>query len=348
MINMPEMPKYKWGAAMPPELDVVDRYGEKLGGGPEGYDWYGKMKSGDLMYNNPTTKPLPTFSPFPKPQSATYSGENITGNITMPENWLFATNYLKGLLSGEISGGGGGSGALDLARQRAEQMLGTGEPVDISGWWEAQKPLFQQQYEDTMRQMAEEAGLSGTRWSSVLQRNIADMIRRGETQLMAEAMSRQLAAEEAAKQRVLQVMGLLSQIGSSEAQAGMAASGQKLAALRELLGAGQYEAEFPLRLANALAGLGEGLYGMEQQQYGNVYNPPWLQAALNLSGQAMAGLPQTYQPSFWEQLAGAAGYIPDVVKIFQKTPSTAVPKVYPSNLTFGGLLGNWDKSGTIW
>jgi len=246
-----------------------------------------------------------------------YGGEDVTGDITLPENWTTATDYLKGLLSGGGGGGGGGGagggGAWGMAQERAGQMLGTGEPVDIAGWWEAQKPVYQQEYEDQARQLAEQAGLGGMRWSSVLQRNIADMTQRGQTQLTAEAMSQQLAADEAAKQRVLETMGILNQIGSGQASARSAGAGRRLSTIGMLLGAGQDEARFNMDLINQMAGLGQGQYGMEQQQYQNIYDPAWMQSAIGLSGQGAAGLPQTYEPSIWENLAGAASYIPGLI-----------------------------------
>jgi len=286
----------------------------------KGFDWYGRAKSPRTRISEEYDRYSPATPPAAGAEDTgtwSYGGEDITGNITLPENWTTATDYLKGLLSGTYGIGGGGSDAWGMAKARAQQMLGTGEPVDISGWWEAQKPVYQQAYEDQMRQMAEEAGLGGTRWSSVLQRNIADMMRRGETQLTAEAMTKQLSAEEAAKQRILETMGVLGQIGAGESQAGMAGAANKMAAIQSLLGAGQSEAELSMNLANQLAGLGTGLYGMEQAQYGNIYNPPWMQYGLGLSGQAAQGLLQTYQPSTWEQLAGAASYLPKIVKEFE-------------------------------
>ena len=299
------------------------------------YDWYGTSGA-------PKTR-IPEeynwYSPATPPAAGaedtgtwSYGGEDITGNITLPENWTTATDYLKGLLGGDYSIGGGGSDAWGMAKARAQQMLGTGEPVDISGWWEAQKPVYAQSYEDQMRQMAEEAGLGGMRWSSPLQRNIADMIRRGETQLTAEAMTKQLSAEEAAKQRVLETMGVLGQIGAGESQAGMAGAANKMAAIQSLLGAGQSEAELSMNLANQLAGMGTGLYGMEQSQYEDIYNPPWMQYGTQLAGQAAQGRPQTYQPSIWENLAGAASYLPGLLK-----PTTLGQTAAPQGRTFTNL-----------
>ena len=181
--------------------------------------------------------------------------------------------------------------------------------------------------------MAEQAGLGGMRWSSPLQRNIADMIQRGQTGLYGEAMGRQFESQEAAKQRMLQAMGMMSEIGAGQAQAGAAGAGLNMQAAQNLFGWGSAENELAMSLAGQLGGFGQGQFGMEQAQYGDIYNPPWMQQGQGVLGQAGGGYPATYQPSIWENLAGAASYLPGIVGAFGGGGGQQLP----AGRTFGNL-----------
>jgi len=253
------------------------------------------------------------LTPTGLPGVAGASGASgVTGDMTLPADWTKASDYWTKLL-----GGGGGAGAPSIwndVLSRLKGLSATGEPTDISGWWESQKPIYEQQMSDQTKQLLEGGNLTRTRWSTPMIRNIADMVQRGQTSLTGQAMGMQMNADEAAKQRILEALGLMGNIGGQQAAMNQFNAQNKMNAAGNLFGAGQGEANLGLNLAQ--------LMNMFDQQQNN---PAWLQSALGALGQSGGGYQTQYQPSFWEQLAGAAGNIPALIGAFSGNKNTGTP-----------------------
>jgi len=198
--------------------------------------------------------------------------------------------------------------AWGTAENAYNQMLGGGgNATDVTGWWNAQQPVFQTQMSDYAKQAAEQAGMGGTRWSSPLLTNIADQTSRGLQNLTADFAGRQITAEEAAKERMMGSMTGLSNLGQGQANFGQQNIANMLQAAGGLQGVGSTQFQAPMTVANAMSNMGNQLYNQQSNTMNQMYNPPWMQGAQNQSYMNAYGQPQTYQPSFGENMLGVAG-----------------------------------------
>jgi hypothetical protein len=208
---------------------------------------------------------------------------------------------------------------------RLKDMMGSGEAVDTSGIYDANKAVGLRDLEETSKNMAEKFDVGGLRFSTPLQAGITRESERMSENLASQQAQAQIAAQENAMSRVMSSLGLGTNLGSAqggfglsnagnEMQAGMFNAGNQMSNIGNQLGAtsqlsnlgGQY-AQLPLTVAQSMDQLGQSAMGQQQSELSGMQNNPWLQYAMQYSGQSPYGIPQTYQPSTLSNLLGGIG-----------------------------------------
>jgi len=181
------------------------------------------------------------------------------------------------------------------AWEQASGVLGpmseTGMPADWDPWYQQAKQVAQTDIQDQISQAAEQAGLSGLRWSTPLGRSAQDIAGRRMAELGQEWTSQQLGALENARGRQLQSTGQLAGLG------------QNYADYENMLAQGAYQT------GQGLMGAEQGIYDKQMQEFMRLAaeNNPWLSMLFQLgTGQGVA---QQYQPSVITQMLGGAGAI---------------------------------------
>jgi hypothetical protein len=76
-----------------------------------------------------------------------------------------------------------------------------------------------------------------------------------------------------------------------------------------LAGIGDRQFSAPMQAAAALQNSGQNMFNQQNAALQGMYTPPWMQGALQASGQSAYGVPQTYQPSNQENWFGMAGQL---------------------------------------
>jgi hypothetical protein len=193
-------------------------------------------------------------------------GEGGDYQFPFPEQWNQAGNIYS-----QLAGMGGWQSPL-------QQMYSSGMPVDVSGLGEHYRTVGSTMMEDFTKQAAEQAGLGGLRWSTPLTGQIAEQGRRlGENFGLSMAQA-DIAAQEAARQRMMGGIGM-----------GM---GGQMGALQGLTGLGREYMYGPMNISQGMMGLGNQ---MQSQQMN-----PYLPYAVGMAGQGQY-VPQQYQPSMFSQ-----------------------------------------------
>ena len=224
-------------------------------------------------------------------------------NFNMPEQWTQAADWFQNMMMG---GGVGASPYWGTAGNVLTGMAQTGRPVDVSGLYGAMEPIAARQLEDYTKQAAEQAGLTGTRWSSPLMHNIADFSGRL-SENMALAQTRAgITAEEAARQRMLQATGQLGSLGQMESNLGLANMANQMSAANQYAGLGTQMFNAPMQVAGQMFGMGQGMQGAQGQQIQQMMNDPYLALALSMAGQNQY-MPQQYTPGWASQLLNIGG-----------------------------------------
>jgi len=218
-----------------------------------------------------------------------YAGA-LGGGITMPDAWTKAKQYWEAMMGGSNLAGGGLSG---------EAMTRLRTPTDVSGLWGKYEPLTRRMIDEEQKNAMEQAGMGGMRQSTVASTQLGDIANKYWQQQAANIMQQEIAAKEAAAGR-----DLSAELGSGQmgTQASIANMQGRMGAAESLFGAGSAENQLAMGLISMLGGFGQ------QQE-----NPAWMQWAMQAYPQGMSGMPQTYQPSFWEQMAGS---IPGLMNLF--------------------------------
>jgi len=171
---------------------------------------------------------------------------------------------------------------------------------------------------DQINQAAEQAGLSGTRWSSPLGRTAQDIAGRTMAKTGLEWTGREMDALEAARGRQMQGINQLQGFGAGEAQLGESARNRALSAAGGLQGLGQDYLQAPQDWAERLYGMGTGQYAQSQSALDKYYkdymrmtpeNNPWLQMAMGLTGESQS------QPSQWTTGGGIMDLIGPILSI---------------------------------
>lgn len=212
-----------------------------------------------------------------------------------PDQWSQAANYYQNFMNTPYSN----PDIWNKLAPMATNMAQTGAPVDVSGWYKANLPVYQTAFQDATKQALEQAGMGGTRYSSGTIRNIADMSRRMQENMAQGEFGAWSQAQEAARQRQLSGMGQMYGLGAGQLggqqnwqQMGLGAAG----ALGDI---GTQYANLPLQVAALQGQLGQSMYGQTMD--------PWTQALWAALQPTMTQ--QTYQPNFATDMMGTIGGI---------------------------------------
>ena len=224
-------------------------------------------------------------------------------NFKYPTQWADAEDVYKRYASGEFKT----PEAWSMGQGVLGQMAQTGNPVDVQGWWDAQQDPTKTYLSDMTKELAEQAGVGGVRFSTPLQRNIADQSRRAIENLTAGMADRHIAAQEAARGRQLGATGQLFSYGSGMAGLESDAANRAMSAAGGLGNLGSMYFQAPMQVAGQMANQGAMTQQMRNQQLQQMQNNPWQQGLLQYLMMSQGGVPQMYQPSFLEQMLGAAG-----------------------------------------
>jgi hypothetical protein len=200
---------------------------------------------------------------------------NTSSDFQYPSQWGEASDLWSKMASGNYSNAG-----MDWLTQ---MMQSGGNPVDVNAWGEAQRPAMMDQYSNMVKQMAEQAGVGGTRYGSGLQNSISNYGGQLQNQFTSGLADRWLQAQESARGRATGAGNLLSQLGLGAQQAG----GEGLMSMGNLM------SQLPLQVAQMMGGLGG--------QLTNQQIDPWTQMLTGLLGNTNA-TEQTYNPSVWQSL----------------------------------------------
>jgi len=223
----------------------------------------------------------------------------------------------------------------------ARQMAETGMPTSYEPWYQEAKSIVQRDTKRAIQQAAEQAGLSGLRWSDVLGQTAQRIGGEQMANLGLEFTDRQLSSLEASRARQLQGTQQLQQFGTGQAAIEEASRQRQLQGSQQLQGFGygitglqQAEQERGLRAASMLPGLGaqylqapqdwaQQVYGMgagmtqlgqsaldrSYQDYMRMTpeQNPWVNQAMSYWGTPSQMGYQQYQPSTMSQVLGGAG-----------------------------------------
>ena len=206
---------------------------------------------------------------------------------------------------------------LENASQLMTGMAETGRPTTYGDWYQNMKGVVETDIMDAIKEASEQAGLTGTRWSTPLGRTAQDIAGRRMSELGTQWAGMEAGAQENAMNRALSAMG-------------------------QLPGIAQMRQEMPMNYATGLYNMGGGMEQSYQDMLAPLYqeymrtlpeNSPWMNYAMQLSSISPTGgggstmYPQMYQPSglsqifgglasilpFLGALAGAAGAIPPIL-----------------------------------
>lgn len=203
--------------------------------------------------------------------SGTWGTGGTMANFQYPSEWDQLGDVWSQMASGNYTNSG-----MDWLKN----MMGSGgNAFDVSGWDKSYRPQMMDDYSNMVKQMAEQAGVSGTRYGSGLQNSIANYGGQLQNKYTSDLWDRMFGAYESGQNRAAGAGNLLSQLGLSSAQTG--AEG--------LLSLGQNKARLPMSVASLMSGIGQG---MTSQQV-----DPWTQLMASLLGPTSQATPQTYTPN---------------------------------------------------
>jgi len=175
-----------------------------------------------------------------------------------------------------------------------------GQPVMNQDWYGAHLAQAQQNIEREAKQRMEQAGLTGTRWSTPAQRQIADVSGQYMTGLQANYADMYQNAMENAANRAMQAASGLSSLGQQYFQA-------------------------PMSWAQQAYGLGSAQQGLRQSALDRLYSyfreqtpeaSPWTQQASGYASLLSNMVPQQYQPSGFSQFLGGIGSMLPLLSLF--------------------------------
>ena len=164
-------------------------------------------------------------------------------------------------------------------------MQSGGGAFDQSGYDAANQPAMMDQFSNATKQMAEQAGMGGTRYGSGLLNSIGNYGSQLQNQYNKDKWGNAFQGYEAGMGRAYGAGQGLSQFGLGARQTG----------LEGLFGLGQAKAQLPLQVANQLNNQEMGWAGMLGQNTGNqnaapqTYTPSMFQSILQSLTQTMPG-----------------------------------------------------------
>jgi len=213
------------------------------------------------------------------PQATAQGNTTTTGGTTMPtqgfqypSEWDTAGDSWSRMISGNYNNPG-----MEWLKN---MMSSGGNAFDVSGWDKMYRPAMMDQYSNAVKQMAEQAGVGGTRYGSGLQNSISNYGGQLQNQYTKDLWDRMFGAYEAGQGRAT---------GAANALAGYGAAGTE-----GLLSLGRDRAQLPLTVASMMSGIGQGQTAQQID--------PWSQMMMSLLGGTGQAGPQTYTPSMLQNL----------------------------------------------
>lgn len=210
-------------------------------------------------------------------------------------------------------------GIWDQTQRSLGSMMQTGQPVNTLPAWYAAVQQGQDLLNNKMNELWQGQSMQHARFSSGGYGQFAHAGAEAMNALAAQRMQMELQAQENAKSRMIQSMGLGTELGNAIAQAQLGAENINLgygnlslnAAAQQALNA-QNEIQNQMQLANMLGQFGMQMYGLEQQgldrfynEYAQTYrNYPFLDAAI---GYATQNPFQNQQTSGWGDVLAGGG-----------------------------------------
>jgi len=192
---------------------------------------------------------------------------NNTSTFNYPSEWGQAGDAWSQMASGNYTNPG-----MDWLKKLMESGGGA---FDVSGYDKANQPAMMDQFSNMVRQMAEQAGVGGTRYGSGLQNAIGSYGGQLQNQYNRDKYANAYNAYESGMGRAYGAGQGLGQFGLGAQQAG--AEG--------MFGLGGAKAQLPLQVANQLNAQEMGWAGLLGQNTGNQY-----------------AAPQTYTPSMFQSI----------------------------------------------
>jgi hypothetical protein len=163
---------------------------------------------------------------------------DVYGSTQMPEDWNTASNVLSSFANT--------GNAVDIPEQwaqttaNANEMWNTGGmATDTSDAYLKAKAVADRNREDDIKQAMEQSGLRGNRWSSSALRTAADIGGKYSNELASTYAQQTLAAQEAARQRMLEANNQLYGAGTGYAGLDTDARNRALQATSQLTGLGK-------------------------------------------------------------------------------------------------------------
>ncbi len=197
----------------------------------------------------------------------------------------------------------------DQASQTASDMAYSGMPTDVDPWYRAAQQQGWYDTQDAIKQAAETAGLGGTRWSTQMGRSAQDIAGRKAADLATSYAQQTMSAQEAARARQLQGSQQLAGLGTD-------VNNQLFGVSDRLSSLGSQYGQYPIDVANAAYGMGQGNVETTQSALDKYYqeflrtsaeNNPYLAMIYQMAtGQ---GMPQQYSAGMLTQLLGLIGNI---------------------------------------
>ena len=221
-----------------------------------------------------TTTTAATTNPTASTQTTAAAGDTFN----FPDEWDQAGDVWSQMAGGTYSNQG-----MDWLN---DWLGGGGAQGQLDEWSAAYRPAMMDDYSNMVKQMAEQAGVGGTRYSSGLQGQIGNyggqLMNRYNSDLMNQMMS---------------AMGLDVNTASGMGQLGM---GMANTGAQGLLGLGGARAQLPLSVAQSISGIGS-----QQDQMAAM----WAQL-MNSALMGPTTTNQTYQPSGLTNFLGVLGQMP--------------------------------------
>ena len=302
--------------------DIYGGYNTNTDGSTQGHNPFDWLKDlfGDqedaLQYMQDVSQQMfnPNYSDLPYyPSSDVTKGKGFQ----YPEQWGTASDVMTNFAQGDPTQV---PWQWSEASQFGQGMMESGMPVDVSGYKEAMAPVLERQFGDMTRQMMEEFGMGGLRWSTPVQGAIS----REGSRLMENyglgLADRELGAQEAARQRQMGAGGLMQGLGAGVAGLGESARNRALQAAGGLSGLGAQYLQAPQDWAQQMWGMGSAQQDDMQLALDKAYQDfmrmapeysPWLSQLMGYVGlQPQMGQQQFGQSGMGSMLGGLLGMLP--------------------------------------
>lgn len=212
----------------------------------------------------------------------------------------------------------GGGAPTDIPQQwqqgtqMAQDIWGQqGMPTDTSQWWRSMQESIQPDITRSIQQAVEQAGLSGMRYSTPLGQQAARIGGEAQAGIMPQYWQMGMGAQEAARNRMMQVPGMMQAFGLGEAGLTEAAKNRAMQAAGGLQSVGEQFFQAPMQVARTMMGMGGELGQQRQQAFSPYYSEfmrgrpeanPFLEMGMQFPYGQFGQQQQMYDPSFMSQL----------------------------------------------